>query len=68
MGNKAHTLLAKMLREDTAQRAPYSLCNEKGTATYDTGGVAKIFYDFFLDYTLSLFTAHKYLGTTKMIT
>lgn len=36
-----------MLREDAAQRTPYSLRNDKGTVTYDPEEVAKIFHAFF---------------------
>lgn len=40
--NKASTLLAKMLRDDAAQRFPYSLRKAKGAVTYDSGEIAKI--------------------------
>lgn len=47
MANKPHSRLANILREDTVQRTPYSLCDDKGTVTYEPGEVGKIFPDFF---------------------
>lgn len=40
--NKSHTLLAKMLMENAAQRIPYSVCNDKRTETHDPGEVASL--------------------------
>lgn len=45
--NKAHTLLTQMLRDDTAQRTPYSLQRDDGNVTYDPEYIAKTFHNLF---------------------
>lgn len=43
-GNKAHTLLARQLREDGERRTPHTLRNANGDIVYDPN--AQIFYDY----------------------
>lgn len=45
--NKSHTILARLLREDTARLTPHSLRNAQGTVVHDPMEVAKIFHQFF---------------------
>lgn len=45
--NKLHTLLAKMLRDEAAHSAPYSVRNTAGSNMYDPKEVAKIFHEIF---------------------
>lgn len=45
--NKSHTILARMLREDTVRRTPHSLRSESGAVLHDPAEVAKIFHQFF---------------------
>lgn len=45
--NKPHTLLAKMLRDETVQRTPYSVRDPQGTIVYDPNVVAEQFHTFF---------------------
>lgn len=46
-GNRAHTLLAKQLREDRERHTPHSLRNSRGEIVYDPEVISQMFHEYF---------------------